>query len=42
MNSRVEINDIGIKFGKGKVYGIVEANISPATTFGMAGVGIRL
>lgn len=33
---------VGIKFGKGKVYGIVEANISPATTFGMAGVGIRL
>ena len=33
---------IGIKFGKGKVYGIVEANISAATTFGMAGIGIRL
>ena len=33
---------IGIKFGKGKVYGIVEANISAATTFGMAGIGIKL
>ncbi len=36
------IAPIGIKFGKGKVYGIVEANVSPATTFGMAGIGIRL
>lgn len=33
---------IGIKFGKGKVYGIAEANLSAATTFGMVGVGIRL
>ena len=33
---------IGIQFGKGKVYGIVEANVSPATTFGMAGIGVRL
>lgn len=33
---------IGIKFGKGKVYGIVEANVSVATTFGMAGIGIKL
>ena len=33
---------IGIKFGKGKVYGIVEANVSAATTFGMAGIGIKL
>ena len=33
---------IGIKFGKGKIYGIVEANVSAATTFGMAGIGIRL
>ena len=33
---------IGIQFGKGKVFGIVEANISAATTFGMAGIGIRL
>lgn len=33
---------IGIKFGKGKVYGIVEANVSAATTFGMAGIVIRL
>lgn len=36
------IAPVGIKFGKGKVYGIVEANVSPATTFGMAGIGIRL
>ena len=27
---------------RSKVYGIVEANVSPATTFGMAGIGIRL
>lgn len=33
---------IGIKFGKGKVYGIVEANVSAATTFGMAGIAIKL
>ena len=33
---------VGIKFGKGKVYGVVEANVSAATTFGMAGIGIRL
>ena len=33
---------IGIQFGKGKVFGIVEANISAANTFGMAGIGIRL
>lgn len=33
---------IGIKFGKGKVYGIAEANFSAATTYGMAGIGIRL
>ena len=33
---------IGIKFGKGKVYGILEANVSAATTFGMAGIGIKL
>ena len=36
------IAPIGIKFGKGKVYGIVEANVSAASTFGMAGIGIRL
>ena len=36
------IAPIGIKFGKGKVYGIVEANVSAATTFGMAGIGIKL
>lgn len=36
------IAPVGIKFGKGKIYGIVEANLSPATTFGMAGIGIRL
>ena len=33
---------IGIQFGKGKVFGIVEANISAANTFGMAGIGLRL
>jgi hypothetical protein len=33
---------IGMKFGKGKIYGIVEANVSAATTFGMAGIGIKL
>ena len=33
---------IGIKFGKGRVYGIVEANITPANTYGMAGIGVRL
>ena len=36
------IAPIGIKFGKGKVYGIAEANVSASTTFGMAGVGVRL
>ena len=36
------IAPFGIKFGKGKVYGIVEANVTPANTFGMAGIGIRL
>ena len=33
---------VGIKFGKGKVYGLAEVNISAAHTFGMAGLGIRL
>lgn len=33
---------LGIKFGKGKFYGLIEANFSAATTYGMAGVGIRL
>ena len=36
------IAPIGIKFGKGKVYGLAELNISAANTFGMAGIGIRL
>lgn len=36
------IAPIGIQFGKGRVYGIVEANVSAATTFGMAGIGVRL
>ena len=36
------IAPIGIQFGKGKVFGIVEANISAANTFGMFGIGIRL
>ena len=33
---------VGIKFGKGRVYGIVEANVSAANTFGMAGIGVKL
>ena len=33
---------LGIKFGKGKVYGLAELNVSPISTFGMAGIGIRL
>ncbi len=33
---------LGIKFGKGKVYGLVELNVSPISTFGMGGIGIRL
>jgi hypothetical protein len=36
------IAPVGIQFGKGRVYGIVEANISAATTFGIAGIGVRL
>lgn len=36
------IAPVGIKFGKGKVYGLAELNISAANTFGMAGIGIRL
>lgn len=36
------IAPIGIKFGKGRVYGLVEANITPLTSFGMAGIGVRL
>ena len=36
------IAPIGIKFGKGRVYGLIEANISPLNTFGMAGIGVRL
>lgn len=36
------IAPVGIKFGKGRAYGIVEVNISAANTFGMAGIGIRL
>lgn len=33
---------VGIKFGKGKVYGLAEVNISAANTFGMVGLGVRL
>ena len=33
---------VGIKFGKGRIYGIVEVNLSAANTLGMAGVGIKL
>ena len=36
------IAPIGIKFGKGRVYGIVEANFTPLTCIGMAGIGVRL
>lgn len=36
------IAPIGIKFGKGRVYGIVECTFSPANMYGMAGLGIRL
>ena len=32
----------GIQFGRGKIFGIVETNISAATTFRMAGIGIKL
>lgn len=33
---------VGIQFGKGRVYGIAELNVSAANTFGMVGIGIRL
>ena len=33
---------IGMKFGKGKVYGLVELNMSPTSSLGIAGIGIRL
>ncbi|MBE6240267.1 MAG: hypothetical protein E7115_02050 [Bacteroidales bacterium] len=33
---------VGIKFGKGKVYGLAEVNVSAANTFGMVGLGVRL
>ena len=33
---------LGIKFGKGKVYGLAELNVSPISTYGIAGIGIRL
>lgn len=36
------IAPVGIKFGKRRVYGLVEVNISAANTFGMAGIGVRL
>ena len=36
------IAPVGIKFGKGRVYGIVEVNVSAANTFGMAGIGVKL
>ena len=36
------IAPVGIQFGKGRVYGIAEVNISAANTFGMAGIGIKL
>ena len=36
------IAPVGIKFGKGKVYGIAELNMTPATSIAMAGIGVRL
>ena len=36
------IAPVGIKFGKGRVYGIAELNFTPANMYGMAGLGIRL
>ena len=36
------ITPIGVRFGKGRIYGIVEANISAANMIGMAGLGVRL
>ncbi len=36
------ISPIGVRFGKGRIYGLVEANISAANMVGMAGLGIRL
>lgn len=33
---------VGIQFGKGRIYGIAELNISAANTYGMAGIGIKL
>lgn len=36
------IAPVGIKFGKGKVYGLAEVNVSAANTFGMVGLGVRL
>lgn len=36
------IAPFGIKFGKGRVYGLAEMNLTSANTFGMVGLGIRL
>lgn len=36
------IAPVGIHFGKGRLYGIAELNVSAANTYGMAGLGIRL
>jgi len=36
------IAPVGIKFGKGKVYGLVEANMSTTSNYGIVGIGIRL
>ena len=38
----IYVAPVGIKFGKGNVYGIAELNFTPANMYGMAGVGIRL
>lgn len=36
------IAPVGIKFGKGRVYGMAEINMTPFTSFGMVGLGVRL
>lgn len=33
---------VGIKFGKGKVYGLAELSTSPTSSFGIVGIGFRL
>ena len=38
----IYVAPVGIKFGKGRVYGIAELNFTPANMYGMAGIGVRL